>query len=157
MEIKLLILILVANASPVLAARALGRRLDWPVDLGRELAGRRLFGHSKTWRGIIAAVVITALFAWILELGVGLGITIALAAMAGDLLASFTKRRMGIASSDMAPGLDQIPESLLPLLAVRQSLGLDAATILLLVLAFVFVELLLSRIGYAIRLRKRPY
>jgi hypothetical protein len=77
--------------------------------------------------------------------------------MAGDLLASFCKRRLAIPSSGMAPGLDQIPESLLPLLVVKEMAGIDAATIFLLVLSFIFIELVLSRIGYALRIRKRPY
>lgn len=157
MEIKLFILILVANGTPILAARLFGSRLAWPVDLGCQLAGQPLLGRSKTWRGIIASVLATGVFAWLLGLPAGMGIVIGLAAMAGDMLASFTKRRLGVQSSDMAPGLDQIPESLLPLLAVKQAAGLDAATIFLLVLAFIFFELALSRIGYALKLRKRPY
>lgn len=157
MEIKLFILILVANGTPILVARLLGSRLDWPVDMGLQLGGRPLLGRSKTWRGIGASIVATTLLAWLLDLAVGMGIIIAVAAMAGDMLASFTKRRMGLRSSDMAPGLDQIPESLIPLLVIKQAAGLDAATILILVLAFIFFELALSRIGYAIKLRKRPY
>jgi len=156
-ELKLFILILVANGSPIIAARLFGSHLAWPLDRGRQLGDQPLFGSSKTWRGIVAAVLSTALTAWLLELAITIGILIGVAAMAGDLLASFTKRRMGIPSSDMAPGLDQIPESLLPLLVVKQAAGLDAATIFLLVLAFIFFELALSRIGYALKLRKRPY
>jgi CDP-2,3-bis-(O-geranylgeranyl)-sn-glycerol synthase len=156
-EIKLFILILIANGSPIIVARLLGPRLAWPVDMGVRFAGNPLLGRSKTWRGIISAVLTTALAAWLLGVEIGLGLLIGATAMLGDLLASFTKRRMGIRSSDMAPGLDQIPESLLPLLALKPFTGLDAATILLLVLAFIFIELALSRIGYALKLRKRPY
>jgi len=156
-EIKLFILILVANGSPILAARLFGSHLAWPVDLGHRFRGRPLLGRSKTWRGIATSILATATAAWLLDLAVALGILVAAAAMAGDMLASFTKRRMGLQASDMAPGLDQVPESLLPLLVVRQLTGLDAPTIVIMVLAFIFVELALSRIGYALRLRKRPY
>jgi hypothetical protein len=157
LEIKLFILILVANGSPVITAKLLGQRLAWPVDFGMRLWRKPLLGPSKTYRGIVAAMLFTSLCAWPFGIDVRIGLLIAFVAMIGDLLASFTKRRMGIPSSGMAPGLDQIPESLLPLLAVKQMLGLDAATIFLLVLCFIFVELALSRIGYALRIRKRPY
>lgn len=157
MEIKLFILILVANGSPVIFARLLGQRLAWPVDFNLQLWGNPLLGPSKTYRGIIASMLITSFCAYLLGLDVGLGLLISAAAMLGDLLASFSKRRLGIPSSGMAPGLDQIPESLLPLLAVKQTTGLDTLTILLMILCFIFVELLLSRIGYALKIRSRPY
>ena len=38
---------------------------------------------------------------------------------AGDLFSSFVKRRLDLASSSMAIGLDHIPESFFPLLASR--------------------------------------
>ena len=41
---------------------------------------------------------------------------LAAASMAGDLLASFLKRRFGLKVHAQAIGLDQIPEALLPLL-----------------------------------------
>src|SRR6478736_778738 len=46
-------------------------------------------------------------------------------AMAGDLFSSFVKRRLHLASSSMAIGLDHIPESLFPLLASRWLLPLN--------------------------------
>ena len=52
---------------------------------------------------------------------------------------------------------DQIPESLLPLLACRDLLALTAAEIVLCVGMFVVGEVVLSRLLYAFRLRDRPY
>jgi hypothetical protein len=77
--------------------------------------------------------------------------------MAGDLFSSFCKRRLGLPSSSRASGLDQIPESLLPLLACRDLLGLTAADIAVCVVMFVAGEVVLSRLLYAFRLRDRPY
>lgn len=157
MIFKLVLLLLIANGSPVIIAKILGPRFDWPVDFGRRLGGQALFGPSKTWRGIIASLIATSLTAWLLGLGFAVGALIAAMAMLGDLLASFSKRRLGLNASSMAPGLDQIPESLLPLWAVREQMGLDWPMLLMLVLAFIVMELLLSRLGYALRLRKHPY
>jgi CDP-2,3-bis-(O-geranylgeranyl)-sn-glycerol synthase len=57
----------------------------------------------------------------------------------------------------MALGLDQIPESLLPALALKTRLGLTAWDIAGVVFAFILLELLLSRLLFGLRLRDRPY
>ena len=51
--------------------------------------------------------------------------------MAGDLLSSFTKRRMRLASSSMAPGIDQVPESVLPLTCRFRALQLTLLDVLM--------------------------
>ena len=53
-----------------------------------------------------------------------IGLVVAVWAMVGDCLSSFVKRRLKMPSSSMALGLDQIPESLLPLLGVWHQLSL---------------------------------
>jgi hypothetical protein len=75
----------------------------------------------------------------------------------GDLLSSFLKRRLALAPSSQAIGLDQIPESLFPLLACRQELGLTAADIIMGVAIFFAGELSLSRVLCRLRFRDRPY
>jgi len=81
----------------------------------------------------------------------------ATAAMAGDLLASFVKRRLNLPPSSQALGLDQVPESLLPLLAGRQALALSGVDILLVLTAFVVGELIFARLFYKLGLRDQPY
>ena len=78
-------------------------------------------------------------------------------AMAGDLFSSFVKRRLGLPPSSRALGLDQIPESLLPLLVCRQSLSLTALDIGLAVAIFFVGELGISRLLYKAHLRDEPY
>jgi CDP-2,3-bis-(O-geranylgeranyl)-sn-glycerol synthase len=84
-------------------------------------------------------------------------LTVGAFAMLGDLVSSFAKRRLGRATSSQALGLDQIPESLFPLLAVHQRLGLQAWDIALLVGAFLVLELWLSRLLFRLGLREQPY
>lgn len=157
-EAGLLLLIVAANGAPVVATRLLGERGAHPLDGGRVLAdGHRLFGHSKTWRGVLAATLTTSIGATLLDWPWLLGVTVSLAAMLGDLLSSFIKRRLGMASSSMAPGLDQIPESLLPSLAVAGSLGLSGWAIFWIVLGFVVLEVTLSPVFYWLGVRNRPY
>jgi CDP-2,3-bis-(O-geranylgeranyl)-sn-glycerol synthase len=155
---KLLLLLFVANGAPILAQKAFGARGAWPIDNRCRLPdGEPLFGASKTWRGLLAALLITPPLAWLLGLPAMIGLHVALLAMLGDLLSSFVKRRLRIPPSGMAFGLDQVPESFLPLLVVGMELGLGLADVALLTLVFLVLELLLSRILYRLDIRKRPY
>ena len=64
-------------------------------------------------------------------------------------MASFLKRRLGLAVSSMALGLDQVPELLLPAISMRTYAQLTAIDILMVVLFFFFVgELALSRVFF---------
>jgi CDP-2,3-bis-(O-geranylgeranyl)-sn-glycerol synthase len=95
--------------------------------------------------------------AWLLNLPLRIGLQVGTFAVLGDFLSSFSKRRLGLASSSMALGLDQVPESLLPLLAVKHEFRLNWSDILETVVAFIILELLLSRILYHLHIRNRPY
>ncbi len=156
-HLLLLLLVMVANAAPLLAARLL-HRYSYPLDGGSHfLDGRPLFGSSKTVRGIAAAVIMTPLVSVALGPGWQTGLVIGLFAMLGDLFSSFIKRRLGMASGARAPGLDQIPESLFPLLACRTMMELPAFQILLLVLLFITGGLLLSKLAFHLGLRRHPW
>ncbi|HNF66485.1 MAG TPA: CDP-archaeol synthase [Plasticicumulans sp.] len=156
--LQLLFLLFVANGAPILATRVLDTAGDHPIDGGhRFLDGRPLFGPSKTWRGLGVALLASTLAALLLGWPAWIGLLIGAAAMLGDLLSSFLKRRLGLASSAQALGIDQVPEALLPLLAVRETLALDGWVIAALVAAFVVLELLLSRLLYRLHIRRQPY
>lgn len=156
--LQILILATLANGAPVIAKRLMGERWAWPLDFGLSfIDGKPLFGRSKTLRGIVVALIATSLGAWLLGLGVATGVVVAAAAMAGDLLSSFVKRRLDRPPSSQMLGLDQIPESLLPLLACRATFALTLADIVLGTVAFLVGELLLSRLLYKLHIRDRPY
>lgn len=116
---------------PLLVAAALSAavlRFDWwrplrqPIDGGRTFRGRRLFGDSKTWRGVVVAVVgavpTVALQRFVLAPWVGalavfdyarvdpvvFGTLLAVGAMAGELPNSFVKRQLGIAPGKTTSG-----------------------------------------------------
>jgi CDP-2,3-bis-(O-geranylgeranyl)-sn-glycerol synthase len=153
-----LLLLLVANGAPILARELCGPRFNRPLDGGRTLAdGRRLLGETKTWRGLAASLAATTLFAVVVGLSWWLGCLFALLALTGDALSSFIKRRLSIVAHGRAVGLDQVPESLLPLWALQEPLGLGATQLILAVALFVILELLLSPILYRWHVRLRPY
>ena len=158
MEIKLLLLLFVANGSPILAARLLGDRWRKSLDNGRILSdGQPVLGSSKTIRGLASATLITTLVAPLFGFSWMTGLLIGSFAMLGDLLSSFIKRRMKYAPSSMVFGLDQIPESLLPLLIIRPLLDIDWLQVATVTAAFLIVELPLSWLLCKVGIRKQPY
>jgi CDP-2,3-bis-(O-geranylgeranyl)-sn-glycerol synthase len=156
--LELLTLLTVANGTPVVTKRLFGRAFAQPLDGGALFPdGRPLLGPSKTIRGVVLATLATTAAAAALGLGWKVGALIGIVAMAGDLSASFIKRRLGLAPSSQAVGLDQIPESLFPLLAARLLLPLTVLDVAVATMLFFVGELVLSRLLFRLRLRDRPY
>ena len=156
--VQLLILLSMANGSPVIAKRIFGEAYAAPIDGNiRFVDGRPLLGRSKTIRGIVVSLLVTGLAAPLIGIQMEIGLLVAATAMAGDLLSSFLKRRFGFASSSKATGLDQIPEALFPLLACRSTLSLTAIDIVAGCVSFFIGEVLLSHLFFRLRLRDRPY
>ena len=155
---RTLVLLAVANGTPVIVKRVFGARADHAIDCGMRLAdGRFMFGPSKTIRGVISSVIATALMAAAVGLTVHAGAVIALGAMGGDLASSFVKRRLGLEPSSKATGLDQIPEALLPCLLLSAILPLTAGDIAVIVLLFFGGEVILSELLFRAGVRDRPY
>jgi CDP-diglyceride synthetase len=156
--LQALVLLTLANGTPVFAKKIFGQSFVRPLDGGLVVFdGRPLFGRSKTIRGIMLAVLVTTAAAPLIGLDLSVGAIAATTAMVGDLSSSFVKRRLKFAPSSQALGLDQLPESLFPLLACRAALALTAADITFCVGMFFVGELILSRVLYRVHLRDEPY
>lgn len=156
--LQLMMLLTAANGAPVLATRVLHQRGDFPLDAHlRWTDGRPLFGASKTLRGIVVSLFTTILLAPLIGLPWTVGALVGALAMVGDLVSSFTKRRLNLAPGSRATGIDQVPESLLPLVAARAMLPLSIVDVLLGVAMFFVGEIVLSRLLYRWHLRDRPY
>jgi CDP-2,3-bis-(O-geranylgeranyl)-sn-glycerol synthase len=158
LELKLLVLLVMANGAPIIARHLLGDCCAWPIDGGlKTVKGNPILGHSKTVRGLVAAVILTTAIAPLLGIGWQWGAAIGGLAMLGDLIASFSKRRLGYPPSSQAIGLDQIPESLVPLLVIAPIFQLNIWSIFMVVLAFSVVVPLLSRLFFLLGIRRHPY
>jgi hypothetical protein len=154
LELKVLLLLLAANGSPIVLRHVLGDRYARPLDAGWRFSdGRPLFGRSKTWRGVLAAVVVPALIAPLLGLPMSVGLVIGAFAMVGDLTSSFVKRRLGRDSGARAMGIDQVPESLLPTLVVMGWLGLSWWSVGMIVVLFVIVDVAISPLLFRLQIR----
>ena len=155
---QLLVLLTLANGTPVIAKRILEDRFAYPIDGGCSYVdGRPLFGRSKTVRGVVLSVLVTGVAAPAIGVPWKIGTTVAAVAMAGDLFSSFLKRRMQRTPSSKALGLDQIPESLFPALACAAQLRLSVLDLAAIVAGFFAGELMLSRLLYKIKIRDRPF
>lgn len=93
-----------------------------PIDAGRTLGGKRIFGDSKTWRGVLVAVLGCILGVAIQKHVVGeharsiarldyqqldvlaFGVVMGVTAMLGELPNSFVKRRLSIAPGHTTQG-----------------------------------------------------
>lgn len=151
-------LLIIANGAPLLLSNVFGSRGNWRIDGGIHLPDDRpLFGATKTWRGLSASLLLTSLAAWVFGFSWLVGLAVAASAMAGDLLSSFTKRRLGLVSSARAVGLDQLPESLLPALVLHLWLGFSWSVLLAAVFLFVMVDIGMSPLLYRWGLRRVPH
>ena len=156
--LQLLVLLTLANGTPIVAKKIFGPRFSFPLDAGTIFFdGRPLFGHSKTIRGIVGSILVTTASASLIGPDPAIGAIVAGAAMAGDLFSSFVKRRLNLPPSSQALGLDHVPKSLFPMLACRDALSLTFADIALGVGIFFIGVLVLSRLLFRAHLRDEPY
>jgi len=113
-----------ANMAPVPFSRL--RFFSTPVDFGKKLKGKPVFGSHKTWRGIILATIAGVLFFWIQKMlyshgifqnlalvdyssfPVWFGALLGFGAILGDLIKSFFKRRLSIPAGKRWIPFDQI-------------------------------------------------
>jgi hypothetical protein len=152
------VLLILANGSPVLAKGMFGKHFSYPLDAGLIMSdGRPLFGPSKTIRGVVSSVVVTSIASGLIGQSVAIGALIGVTAMLGDLISSFIKRRLGLPPSSRAIFLDQVPESLLPLLACSYFVPLTGLDIALTMAIFVVGDIILSPLLYSARIRDEPY
>src|SRR5258708_30916130 len=92
---RLLLLVVLANAMPVVAKKVLGNRFSRPLDGdARCRDGQPVFGASKTMRGLLLSVLATVIRAYLSRLGCKTRAMVGRTAVAGDLFSTFLNRRM---------------------------------------------------------------
>lgn len=156
--LELFVMLVLANGTPVVAAVLLKKRWSAPVDGGRLWRdGRPVLGNSKTWRGVVSGALACALFALMTGFGFVFGFLFGLLGLAGDMLSSFIKRRLGLASSARALGLDQIPEALLPMLLAMWWLPVSLWVVLVVVVLFTLSNIYGSPLLYRLGIRRQPH
>jgi hypothetical protein len=144
---ELVLLVVIANASPVFLRLLLRDNWKQPLDRGILFPdGHPLLGPSKTLRGLLGSISVCALMAPLFELSLLQGAGFGALAMLGDLASSFCKRRLGLRSGHSVPLLDQVPETLLPLWVMLPALGASATEMAVAIAAFTAIDLLFTRL-----------
>ena len=108
-----------ANMAPVLFRKL--PFLVYPLDFGKTLNGKRIFGTNKTWRGLVVGTLAGTLVFYLQTLypvsfeifsysatTIWLGFYLSLGALIGDAIKSFFKRQSGIAPGKPWYVVDQI-------------------------------------------------
>jgi CDP-2,3-bis-(O-geranylgeranyl)-sn-glycerol synthase len=136
----------VSNTAPWAAGLLLGKTWSAPMDMGLVLPdGERLLGSHKTWRGLVVGSVACSLAACLTGFSLISGAGFGAASLLGDALSSCAKRRMRLRPGQNVPGLDQLPEALLPLCLFGSSLHLGLVDIAVVAVTFTTLNLLFER------------
>jgi CDP-archaeol synthase len=144
---RILLLIAVANVVPWAAGRAIPRRWAAPLDFGvRFWDGERLLGAHKTWRGFLLGTLGCGVTAMLTGPGFAVGAGFGALSLTGDALSSALKRRLRLAPGAEIPGLDQLPEALLPSVVFAGAMGVGAAEIVASATAFLVLDILVTRV-----------
>lgn len=166
-----------ANMMPVFAAKIPAlKRFAQPIDGGRMLHGKRLFGDHKTWRGFIFAFLATIPLVWaqvwafenwqwIRDISyidysalniLQWSFLMSFGALGGDLIKSFFKRRVNVAPGESWFPFDQLDYVFGGLIASMAVIRLSIGDYVLLVVVWFVAHLITVRIGHQINLRDQP-
>jgi CDP-2,3-bis-(O-geranylgeranyl)-sn-glycerol synthase len=167
-----------ANAIPIFAAAIPAlKKFDAPIDGGRMWRGHELLGPHKTWRGIIAGVIIATLVLWVQQLlaaeyewasfvanGVNyetlpvliLGPLFAIGALGGDAIESFFKRQRNIKSGGSWVPFDQLDYIIGSVIVSLFFVILTPSQYVWIFIVWFIMHLLASYIGYKLGLKKDP-
>lgn len=146
---RALLLIIVANSVPWAIGRALGRHWSASIDKGLVLRdGERLLGSHKTWRGLISGTLGAGVVGIFTGLSFTLGASVGAISLLADLLSSAVKRRLRLRPGTEIPGVDQVPEALLPLLIFAPALQIGMLAIVGVTAVFLILDVLVTRLRH---------
>jgi hypothetical protein len=146
-----MLLVIVANIAPWAAGRLLAARWRAPLDGGATLPdGTRVLGDHKTWRGLLIGILACAVVSRLLHYPLSLGAAFGALSLAADAASSFLKRRLRLPPGTEIPGVDQLPEALVPLLVLSRPLGLGLIEAIAIAAVFMLLDLATLRLRHPI-------
>lgn len=165
----------VSNMAPVLCKNQL-QFLAVPVDGGRVFHGKALFGDHKTWRGIVVATLtgglVFALQVWltrqfpsvsqwsffdISQAPLWFGFAFGFAAIFGDLVKSFFKRRVDIAPGDTWFPFDQVDLVVFSTLVAALVFPLTWQIVAAAFFTGIVLHVVVNRIGFWLHIKDTPW
>ena len=138
----------IANTAPVLAAK-----YNWFPSLNQPL-NERLLGSHKTWRGVFFGVIYGLIAGIILGHGALFGAALGLAALIGDAVKSFFKRRLHIAPGKSFPVFDQIDFVIGALLVSILFFPVKISHVVIAIVMFGLLSCLTSLVGKQLKIKK---
>lgn len=167
----------IANMAPVFVMQLpVLKKWNTPLDGGLTLGKKRLFGPHKTMRGLISGILLSILIVWLQRYVFGwypqlfgwsevdyrninvllLGFLLGFGALSGDVLKSLIKRQVGIASGDSFFPFDQVDYILGAIIATLFLVRLPFVLYLFTILLWIGLHLLVSYIGFLLKLKPKP-
>ena len=138
MGFKLLIILFVANSTPLLLSAFSPAAAGTRMDNGRKLLdGYPLLGKNKSLGGFLSGVTAGGLIGYLIGMQLAMSLLIALVSMLGDLFTSFIKRRLSLGAGETVYLFDHLFEGLFPLLLCKWAYGLSWPLLLTLLLSFI--------------------
>lgn len=166
-----------ANMAAVIAAKIPAlKKYDAPMDGGRTFKGKPLLGKNKTWRGLVAGIIVATLTLWVQQITIEhtpwaehaaeigyaslpvlvLGPLFAIGALGGDAVKSFFKRQLNAAPGKAWPFFDQVGEILGAIVATIPFVTFSFGVYVGVIIGWVVIDLGVSTIGYLIGWKERP-
>lgn len=152
--------------------------LDKPVDFKQEWKGKRIFGSHKTWRGIVAGVLVgisaTFLQVYLYRFNViqnlsflnyynvnplVLGLLMSIGALGGDLINSFCKRRVGIKPGGRFLPFDQTNYVIGAFISLTLfwKTDIDILVWVTLFICSFFLHIIINRLGYHLNVHQAKW
>ncbi len=162
----------VANMAPIWFQRV--PILNIPVDFGKTLRGKPLFGSHKTYRGFFFGVACALAFTvlqrelfglseWVRNISlvnyqttsiVLLGFLLGFGALIGDLIKSFFKRRIGVASGKSWFPYDQLDYVIGMIVFLLPLYQPDPVHFIVMVISSIILHVVVSYIGYLLNMKQ---
>jgi CDP-2,3-bis-(O-geranylgeranyl)-sn-glycerol synthase len=168
----------IANVVPILAAKVSHlSRWNSPIDGGKKLYDKRLFGPHKTWRGLTAGILSAIIVVYVqqviyqnndigflnneaskyLEVSpIVLGFLFGFGALMGDAIESLIKRQRNIDAGTSWFPYDQLDYIIGGCLAVSLVAGISWQQYLVVFAVWFLMHIVFSYIGYLLKLKASP-
>jgi CDP-2,3-bis-(O-geranylgeranyl)-sn-glycerol synthase len=161
----------IANMVPVLFKWI---PFDTPIDFGKKLGGKPIFGETKTYRGFLLGAIFATLTVYIQSLiypspygytlvNYGtvnilcLGFLMGFGALLGDLVESFFKRRLNMPSGWLWAPFDQLDWILGAVVLTGFYVSIEGKYKIVALIIFGLLHPVVNLIGYALHVKKNKF
>ena len=166
---------MVANMTPIIVRKWM-KSLAVPIDFGKKLGGKPVFGGHKTYRGFIFGILAAILIAFLqvelyrrgifrsisyIDYGsacfICIGAILGFGALFGDLVKSFFKRRLNVRPGKRWIPWDQVDYSLGIIVFALFIKPMTFWMVVTMLIAGPALSILTSRIGYLLKMRESKW